>query len=65
MLEIGHAELVEFTRFIRLNFGINLEAKHKLVEGRLGNYILEAGLQAFPSPWNTHTTTPRARNGHA
>jgi len=47
MLEIGHAELVEFTRFIRLNFGINLEAKHKLVEGRLGNYILEAGFTSF------------------
>ena len=47
MLEIGHAELLEFTRFIRLNFGINLEAKHKLVEGRLGHYILDAGFASF------------------
>jgi chemotaxis protein methyltransferase CheR len=47
VLEISQNDLQELTRIIRQQFGINLEAKPKLVEGRLSHYIQEAGFQSL------------------
>lgn len=47
MIQIRQSEFKELAGYIKSNFGINLEQKMKLIEGRLGNYIKEQGYSEF------------------
>jgi chemotaxis protein methyltransferase CheR len=47
MLKIQEEELHLFVRLVREHFGINLESKRNLIEGRLGSQILESGFHNF------------------
>jgi chemotaxis protein methyltransferase CheR len=47
MIQIRESEFKELVGYLKSNFGINLEHKKKLIEGRLGNYIQEQGYSEF------------------
>jgi chemotaxis protein methyltransferase CheR len=47
MISIADKEFNELTSFMKDNYGINLTSKRTLIEGRLGNVILEKGFNTF------------------
>lgn len=47
MIRIKDNEFRELTKFLKINYGINLIQKKNLVEGRLGNVLLEKGFNSF------------------
>jgi chemotaxis protein methyltransferase CheR len=52
MLSLSNDEFVILTDFVRSNFGINLERKKSLVEGRLSGYLRDRGFADFPQYFN-------------
>lgn len=49
MAEITDIDFLRLITFLQKNFGINLQGKKLLVEGRLSNYIKAAGYEDFKS----------------
>lgn len=47
MLSLTNEEFRTLTEYMKGNFGINLEKKRTLIEGRLTNYVLEKGFANF------------------
>lgn len=47
MLSLTNDEFYTLTNYMRNNFGINLEKKRTLIEGRLTNYLVERGFSNF------------------
>ena len=47
MLSLTNEEFHTLTHYMKSNFGINLEKKRTLIEGRLTNYVLEKGFTGF------------------
>lgn len=47
MICINDNDFMKLTSFIQENYGINLSAKKTLIEGRLGNMIIEKGFNNF------------------
>lgn len=47
MISINDKDFIKLTSFIQDNYGINLSAKKTLIEGRLGNMIIEKGFKDF------------------
>lgn len=47
MLQIQESEFRDLVLYIKASFGINLENKRQLVEGRLGGHVLGAGFTSF------------------
>jgi chemotaxis protein methyltransferase CheR len=53
MMSINDNDFVKLTSFIQDNYGINLATKKILIEGRLGNMVIEKGFKNF-SDYLTH-----------
>lgn len=47
MINIKQNEFIELTMFLKNNYGINLEHKKNLIEGRLNNVLVEKGFNNF------------------
>ncbi len=47
MIELQDKELNKIADYLKNNFGINLEKKKKLIEGRLGNRIADMGFESY------------------
>lgn len=47
MLQLTNDEFSTLINYMRRNFGINLEKKRTLIEGRLTNYVLDRGFSSF------------------
>lgn len=47
MLNLTNDEFLTLTGYMKRNFGINLEKKRTLIEGRLTNYVLDRGFSNF------------------
>lgn len=47
MISLTDSEFTTFTAFVKRNYGINLEKKRVLIEGRLSNTLKERGLSSF------------------
>lgn len=47
MINIKQNEFIELTMFLKNNYGINLEHKKNLIEGRLSNVLVEKGFNNF------------------
>ncbi|MDR1778458.1 MAG: protein-glutamate O-methyltransferase CheR [Clostridiales Family XIII bacterium] len=47
MIPLSDAEFDEISEYVRARFGVNLEKKRLLVEGRLGFYIMNLGFSSY------------------
>ena len=47
MMTINDSDFIKLTTFMKGNYGIDLSAKKTLIEGRLGNMIIEKGFHDF------------------
>lgn len=47
MISIKDNEFIKLTTFIQENYGINLSSKRTLIEGRLGNMLVDKGFESF------------------
>ncbi len=46
-MELSEAEFKEISRYVELNYGINLEHKRNLIAGRLENYLVRNGYSSY------------------
>ena len=46
-MQIGDQDFIRLRDYIKSNFGVNLEKKRALIEGRLSNYIAQEGFENF------------------
>ncbi len=49
MIKINDKEFLLLTDYIRGNFGINMNAKRSLIEGRMNNYLIKSGFDDYGS----------------
>ena len=61
MLTIQDSEFHTLVRYMKDNFGINLSAKRNLIEGRLGNHLVESGYADYRTYLDCVLADP---NGH-
>lgn len=47
MIKLTDSEFVQFVEYMHKNYGINLEKKRALIEGRLSNLIEQKGMKTF------------------
>lgn len=47
MLSLSESEFKQLAEYIKVNYGINLLHKKSLIEGRLGNMLVERGFDSF------------------
>lgn len=52
MIQITDNEFKELVNYMKNNYGINLEKKRQLIEGRMSNVILKAGMTSFAQYMN-------------
>ncbi len=58
MLSLTNEEFSKLTGYMKANFGINLEKKRSLIEGRLTNYVLEKGFSDFSGYFDVAFSDP-------
>lgn len=47
MIQITDSEFIELVNYMKDNYGINLTKKRQLIEGRMSNVIIKAGMTSF------------------
>jgi len=47
-MQISDKDFRRLFEYVKSNFGVNLEKKKTLIEGRLSNYIIQEGFDGFP-----------------
>lgn len=52
MIQLRDNEFIKLVQFIKDNYGINLESKRHLIEGRLGNLVTARGFETFDEYFN-------------
>lgn len=52
-VKLKDEEFIRLVKFLKSNYGINLEKKRQLIEGRLCNLVMEKGFQSFDAYFET------------
>lgn len=58
MIELAESEFIEISNYIRKHYGVNLEKKRALVEGRLGYYVTSKGFSNYRDYFNYAISEP-------